>query len=881
MLKRLSMLIIAIICLSVNSAHSMEAVRIVVLPFKIHALKELGYLESEIPKVIRSHLKQEGAVLLEADVAPDALFKEAALDIDNMRKFGVKSGADYVIWGSLTWIGQKFSLDANIIESRGRKSPEVFFQEGEGIENLLGSVKDLSRDFSVKLFKLEKVAEVSVIGNQRIEVDAIKRVIKTKPGDIYLSKSIPEDIKAIYSMGYFDDIRVDVKSTPEGKKIAFTVKEKSTVRLVTVQGNKVFEDDEILEDLDIRTGSILNIFKVQSNISQIEQMYEEKNYHNVVVKYSIRQLKNNQADLIFVVEEGPKILVKEIKFIGNSEYSSKKLKGLMETSEKGFFSWITSSGDMKMEELAEDIEKLAAYYHNTGYISARLGEPEIEYKDNWIYITIKIDEGSRFKVGKVDIAGDLVTTRDELMKMVNVTKEEYYNRETIRDDILALTDIYSDEGYAYAEIIPKVDEAVENKVINITYTISKGKQVYFEKINITGNTKTRDKVIRRELTIDEQGLFSGKKLKRSIRNLYRLDYFEDIKVDTSKGSADDNMILSLVVEEKATGAFSFGGGYSSVESGFVMGSIEERNFLGRGHDLRFRAELGGRTTRYTLGYTEPWLFDIPLSAGIDVFNWERDYDTYVKNSMGFGLRFSYRIFDFTRVYLSYNFDIGDIRNISWFASESVKAMEGTNITSSLSTALRYDSRDRLFNPTEGSNHGITLQYAGIGGDIGFVKTVLESGWYIPIYKRLVGFLHGKGGYVREVSGKAMPDYERFYLGGMNSLRGFDWRDISPEKYNSWGLVTKIGGDKFVQFNFELLLTLIKDAGLVMVVFFDTGDVYDNYERIDFGSLRESAGFGFRWYSPMGPIRLENGYILDPEPGESSGGRWEFTMGSAF
>ncbi len=195
MLKRLSVLIIAIICFYVNSALSMEAVRIVVLPFKIHALKELGYLESEIPQVIRSHLKQEGAVLLEADVAPEALFKEAALDIDNMREFGVKSGADYVIWGSLTWIGQKFSLDANIIESRGRESPEVFFKDGEGIENLLGSVKDLSRDFSVKLFKLEKVAEVSVIGNQRIEVDAIKRVIKTKPGDIYLSKSIPEDIK--------------------------------------------------------------------------------------------------------------------------------------------------------------------------------------------------------------------------------------------------------------------------------------------------------------------------------------------------------------------------------------------------------------------------------------------------------------------------------------------------------------------------------------------------------------------------------------------------------------------------------------------------------------------------------------------------------------
>jgi len=227
------------------------------------------------------------------------------------------------------------------------------------------------------------------------------------------------------------------------------------------------------------------------------------------------------------------------------------------------------------------------------------------------------------------------------------------------------------------------------------------------------------------------------------------------------------------------------------------------------------------------------------------------------------------------------FDVGDIRNVNFFAADAVKELEGTNVTSAMSTAIRYDSRDRQFNPTEGMNHSLSATYAGLGGDIGYLKFMAETGIYIPVWKKLVFFAHATGGYVREISGKIMPDYERFYLGGMNSLRGYDWRDISPEEVNSLGLISKIGGDKKVQFNFELLLPIMEKSGLIAVAFYDTGDVYDNHEAVDFSTLRQSAGYGFRWFSPMGPIRLEYGYILNPRPGEPSGGQWEFTMGNAF
>jgi len=718
---------------------------------------------------------------------------------------------------------------------------------------------------------------VLVTGNKRIEADAIKKIIKTKPGDVYLAKSLSQDLKAVYSMGYFEDIRVEAEQGSQGKVIIFNVKEKPTIRIIRFKGNKVYDDDKIKENINIRTGSILNIFKVRSNIKRIEEFYKEKNYHNVTVTYKIYQLEHNQADLEFYIQEGEKILIKHIIFEGNSAYTDKKLKKMMKTSEKGFFSWMTSSGELNGEDLDQDVAKLSAFYYNNGYIQTKVGEPQIEYKENRIDIKIKIDEGPRFRVGKVDITGDLVLPEEELLEKLKITNETYYNREVVRNDVLAITDLYSDEGYAYAEIFPRIETNIEELMVNIVYVVEKGNQVYFERIIVGGNTKTRDKVIRRELKVYEQELFSGLRLKRSVRNLYRLDFFEDVKVNTVKGSDDEKMMLKIDVTEKPTGSFSFGGGYSSVENIFAMVSISQMNLFGRGQVLQLKAELGGVTTRYNLSFMEPWLFDIPLSAGVDLYDWDTEYDTYDRDSIGGGVSFSYPVFDFTRASISYKYDDANITNISINASDSIKDLKGTNITSSVTAALRYDSRNRVINTTDGSRYSISVEYAGLGGNVAFTKYLAETGWYLPLFWDTVGFLHGKTGYVRENSGGELPDYERFYLGGMNSLRGFEWQDIHVLDEDG----REIGGDKFVQFNVEYLIPLFKEAGVVGVIFYDTGNVFNNGENIDLSNLRQSAGFGFRWYSPMGPMRFENGYILDPKEGESKGGKWEFSMGSAF
>jgi outer membrane protein insertion porin family len=867
-----------VLCLVSRPVFALDAVRVLVLPFEINAREGFESLQQKLPETLKIFLEQEGATVVDSGIKPGDPWPPAVKAASGMRGFGAELGADYVIWGSLTQAGQQVSIDAKMLSTLTKDPPMVFFEEGRGVEELSLTLKKLVRSFAVKIFKQERVARIDIKGNKRIESDAILKIIETKPGDVFLAQSLSKDLKTVYQMGYFEDIRIESEEGPDGKIVIFYVTEKPTIRRIDVTGNRVYDDEEVLETLNIKRGAILNVYAIRSNVQRIESLYKDKNYHNVKVSYKINPVDNNQADLEFVVEEGEKVKIKTIEFIGNSAYSADDLKDLLKTSEKGFWSWITASGELKKEDLNQDVTRLMAFYHNNGYIEARVGEPEVRYEGSWIFITIKIEEGPQYKVGTVSfnpMDGPLVRKDTELLKDLKITQTKFYSREVARNDTLKLQDIYSDEGYAYADIAPRMEKSGET-VVNLIFDIKKGKRVRFEKIEITGNTKTRDKVIRRELQIYEKDYFSGVGLKRGIRNLNRLDFFEDIKVNQSEGSTDDQMNVNIDVKEKPTGTFSFGGGYSSTENLFVTGSISERNLFGLGQLLQFRADIGGTTTRFNINFTEPWLFDIPLSARVDLYKWDRDYDTYTKESVGGSVQFGYPVFDYVRFYLGYRYDISDIRDITLDASKDVWELRGENTTSSVTGTLVYDSRDRNFNPTEGGKHSLMLEYAGLGGDIAFTKVVADAGQYFPLFWDTVGYLHGEGGYVTENSGGILPDYEKFYLGGINSVRGFDWQDICLLDEDG----ATVGGYKYIQFNVEYIFPLLKDAGVVGVLFFDTGQVFDENESIDLSNLRESAGGGFRWYSPMGPMRIEYGYILDREDDEDSG-RWEFSVGGGF
>ena len=860
----------------VQPAVAQPSAGVIVMPFAVHAPAELAYLRDEIPEAMRQQFEEEGANarVLEPETA-ESWAKTGDTDAD-VARLAIQTGADYVVRGSLTWIGQNFSLDARLLASAGDRPAKVFSAVGQGVENLPAVVKKVARDMGLTIFKRQRVADVEVQGNQRIETDAIRRVIKTRPGDIFLAKNAAEDLKAVFGMGYFDDVQIQAEPRTDGLALVFAVTEKPTVRSIQLAGNVVFDEEDIRKSLTLKKGSILNIYTVRNDMRRIEEMYKEKNYHNVGVSYQIQPQKNNQADVEYKIDEGSKILIKKILFTGNAAFTESKLKKEIATSEKSILSWFTSAGDLNQEILNQDSGRLTAFYHNNGYIRARVGDPQVEFEEDGIVVTFKVSEGPRFKVGKVDFSGDLILPKDELMKKIKITKEPFYNRETLRSDVLGLTDIYTGEGYAYADVSPKVDQDNENLVANITFQVDRGKQVYFERIQISGNTKTRDKVIRRELRVYEEELYGGQRLKRGIRNLNRLDYFQNVKVDTAKGSADDRMKMNVEVTEKSTGSFSFGAGYGSEEHGFVTAQVAERNLFGRGQTLGLRGMVGSKTQKYVLSFTEPWLFDIPLSAGAEAYKWDYEYDEYTKDSIGGKLKFSYPLYDYIRGYLTYTYDLTDIRHVDEDAAESIQRDAGRHTKSSITLMPRYDSRDSLFNAKEGSVHSIEYEFAGIGGDVGFNKIIGDTGWYIPLVWKLVGVVHGRAGYVNKLPNWDLPDYEKFYLGGINTLRGFDRDDLAPKDNGS-----PVGGEKFIQGNFEIKFPLVEEAGVFGILFLDTGAVYSQDETWDFNKLRESAGPELRWLSPIGPIRLAYGFVLDPKKGDSGSGSFEFSMASAF
>ncbi len=906
MIKRLSFFFFSVLFLFIGSdTYADVSTKIVVLPFEIHSDKDLSYLRTQIPAIISGQLEKDGGSL--ADPSSVKTFDENTIfDTEKARSLGAELNADHVIWGSLTRTGKRISLDVRLIDMKNSQGPEFIYAEGDDIENLLSTVNKVATELGTRVFKLESISDIVIRGNERIESDAIMNVIKTKSGDRYQKSKLSEDLKRIFSMGYFEDIRIEAeplkKEGVSKTRIIFTVKEKPTVKRIKIKGNSAIETETVMKEITITEGSILNSAKLKTNISQIQALYEEKHYHNTKVTYKTYPQDNNQAELEFVIEEGEKVHIKEITFVGNKAYTSKKLKKLMKTDEKGFFSWLTSSGQLNMSDLNMDVATIGADYQKNGFIDVKIGEPDIKYEGKWIFITVKIDEGIQYKKGKIDIAGDLIESKEVLIAKLALTREENLNKEVLQKDVMTLNDVYSDKGYASVDIRPRIDRNDETKTADVVFEVKKGGLVYFDRIIIGGNTVTRDKVIRRQIQVYEKELFSGSKLKRSVRNLYRMDYFEDVKVDTRKGDSEDKMNLVIDVKEKPTGTFTFGLGYSSESKLFGTVAVAKRNLFGRDQTLNVQGEFGDESNKYSVSFTEPWLFDIPLSAQIELMDWEREYDYYDKETVGGALKFGYPVYDYTRLYFGYSYEINNLFNMQEaYVSDSTIELKGKNTTQSLTATIHLDSRDRAYNAqaTEGSDCALSVEYAGgfLGGDIGFTKYKLTLGRYIPFPLKFIGFLHGEAGYVDQNGNDLLPDYETFYLGGMNSVRGFDYNDICLTETKSReytvtnedgttstetvSYVIDVGGEKYMQYNAEILRPLFGTEGFLGLVFFDMGNVYSKSDRMDFGELRKSWGFGIRWFSPIGPIRFERGYIIDPREGEPSSGKWDFTMGGTF
>ena len=706
----------------------------------------------------------------------------------------------------------------------------------------------------------QKIAGIEIQGNHKINSSAIIAKIKSKKGGNFSEADVADDIKSIFKMGFFLDVTAEAASTPEGKVITFIVQEKGLVSEIVINGNKAIDKDDIQEVLTIKTRQNLNQEQIKTDIEKIKALYDNKGYYNAEIKDRVERDGEKDFRVILDIKENDKLYIKTITFEGNEAFSSKELKKMMSTTEHGILSFINDDGLLKRDLLRQDVGKINAYYFNNGFINAQIGEPEITTDKKGIYVKIKIKEGKRFKVDKVEISGDLQeSARSELLQSLKLKKGDNYSRESIIKDIDFLTQVCNDEGYANANINPKIGTRENEQLVDVDFQVHKGEQVYINHINLSGNNITRDKVIRRQLDVVEGDLYSSSKLRNSYANLNRLRYFEEVDFQTEKVPDKNKMDVNIRVKEKSTGMFMVGAGYSAVDQATVMAQIVQQNFLGYGQILSLKASLGSTTNNFDISFTEPWLLDLPLWTKADIWKYKKEYDSYTLDSRGAGLTFGYPIWERIVGYMGYRYSIDNIEDVLLTAPSEIIEQEGQTISSNLTFSLVRDTTDDYMSPTKGTKTNASVTQSGgfLGGDTNYTQYNAGLFTYFPLPLGVVFNVKGRIGYIQEHEGVPLPIYTRYVLGGMNTLRGF--RDVGPPETGG-GTSDVIGGTNMLVFNVELVFPFVKDSGMKVVAFYDAGNSWNEGYYLD--DLCQSVGLGLRWYSPVGPLRLEYGHIID-------------------
>jgi outer membrane protein insertion porin family len=861
---------------------------VAVLPFSVNTPKPMDHLRQELQEMFTARMAREGFHVInptEVNKHPKALLPH--LEPQEILDIGKELKADVVITGSLTQVAKKISLDLKIFQPKETKPPFSIFVVEDDMDRLADAIDKSVESLLNQIAGVQQIDSIRVTGNQRIESEAILAVVESKKGEKLDYDKLDRDLRAIYRMGFFTDVRIQTEDGPSGKIVTFQVAEKRSIGRITFTGNKKIKSDDLSKECGIKQYSILNLSEVKQSVNRLKDYYRQKGYYNAEIKDKVEELPRNEVALTYDITEGEKVYIRKIEFVGNTTVPAKELKKVMDTSEKGLLYFITDSGVLDRKKLDFDVQKLTIYYQNKGYIRAKVGEPQVTYqKGVGLIITIEVTEGERYAVNDVKVEGDLIKPADELLKLTKSKKDNFVDREIIRQDVLALKDVYANQGYAYADVVPVTQEDDKNHLVNITYRISEGKKVRFERINTAGNISTRDNVIRRELEVYEGELYSGDGIKQSTANLRRLGYFEDVDMQTKQGSRDDLINLNVNVKERPTGSFSIGAGYGGGIGTYGILQVAQSNLFGLGLRLSAAATIGTVYQQYNISFTDPRVFDTHLEFGVDLIKWTYIYDEYTRDSTGGALRlgFPLGLDRYTMGRIKYLYDDTLIENIQSGAANVIQEMAGRSITSSMTFSIERDSRDVPFTTTKGSDNLVSFEYAGgiMGGNLNFNRYEAKSTWYFPTPFSTVFVVQGKWGYLESrgggfLPGGTLPVFEKYLIGGLGSVRGYPYYSISPLDPAT---ADKIGGEKMLIFNLEERFPLFKEQGITGVVFFDAGNVWTKDQDYSLSDLRKSVGVGIRWYSPVGPIVLDYGFILQPRPGDPTG-NVDFSIGGTF
>jgi outer membrane protein insertion porin family len=723
-----------------------------------------------------------------------------------------------------------------------------------------------------------RIRSIEVKGNQKVETSTIQFYIRNRVGDEFSVARIREDIQRIYRLGFFKDVRVDVEEFEGGLKVTFIVVEEPLVRDIVIAGAQAIKREEIEGKLALKANSVLNRNQVRDSLDKIKQLYQEKGYYFADAEAVYADVGPDEIDLTIRITEGEKILIKRITFVGNRAIEPWELKNVMETKESNLISFITGTGVYQRETLRNDLRRLEAFYQTRGFLQVEISEPDVRVdpKANGIFITIAVKEQDQYRVGRLHVEGDDLFSAAELKNLMRLQEGEIFDRSQLANDVLKLSDRYTERGYAFADVVPLTNIDRGKRLVNVDVQIDRGPQVRVGRILIVGNEITRDKVIRREIRLNEGDLFDSSKLRRSRQRLGNLGFFEEIKLDTRRRPEEDLVDLEVRVKEQPTGAFTAGAGYSSTQSVIGTASIRQNNLFGRGQRLALSAALSRISADFTLTFTEPYFLDTQYSLGLEAFNRRFDYDSFDSRETGGALRFSRAIGEYTRIGLGYRYEDIDITDVSEDASQRIKDLAGRSTSSVITPSIAWDTRDNAQNPTRGFNNFLTVDFAGgpLGAENQFYKAIGEANWYYPVVGDLVFSARGRLGYADGWGGKDLPLLERFFVGTQAvTIRGYRLEDVGPKDING----DAIGGNSLILLSGQLRFPVTE--GLSLVAFIDAGNLYDKND-FDPTRLRTGIGAGIRFVTPLGPLALDWGFKLDRQPGEKPS-EIHFNVGTLF
>lgn len=713
------------------------------------------------------------------------------------------------------------------------------------------------------------VRQVVIEGVQRIEPATVRSYLLVQEGDEADPERIDRSLKSLYSTGLFSDVSIQ----EDGSTLIVRVVENPIVNRVAFEGNRHIKDENLESEATLKPRVIFTRTKVQSDVQRILTLYRQSGRFAATVEPKVIQLPQNRVDVVFEINEGPVTSVEKIRFIGNEAFSDGTLREVIRTKQSRWWRFLSSDDTYDPDRLALDRELLRRFYLGEGYVDFRVQSAVAELTPNReeFILTFTIEEGDRYRVGNVSVSSTLPGLQKEsIADVVTFKAGDWYDANQVEKTIEKLQDAAGNQGYAFVDVRPRLERNREKKTIDIVFEVAEGPRVYVERIDITGNVRTMDEVIRREFRLVEGDAFNAAKLRRSRQRIQDLDFFEKVTVDQVPGSAPDKAVVKVAVEEKSTGSLSVGAGFST-GSGFLGDiSIRERNFLGRGQDVQASVMIGQRQQQVDLSFTEPYFLGKEIAAGGDLFFVQTDRQSessFDTTTIGGDLRANYPLTEHLRQGWRYTLKQTDVNNVPNDASVFIKEAEGTESYSEVSHTLTYDRRDSRINPTEGYYAKHTLDVAGLGGSAKYVRNRIDAGYYYPVTEKWVLSLSGSGGIVQGL-GEDVKLLDRFYIGG-NEVRGFATDGIGPRDKDT---NDALGGEYFYASSLQLSfpLGLPQELDIRGRVFTDVGSSWKmatqgrNDLVNDSSAPRLSVGTGVTWVSPFGPLGIDLGFALIKE-----------------